>query len=204
MNIPIFKYYDAFQMFQRISCASNEDMVSIKEKLADRAKRYTKEIAPEMKNIAKLKRVMDDYIDGELPSIKIVLLEDFSNELGNILSLYEPEEVEEEIIEKPMKPRIVTQREMPIERREPERVTLRSIEEETEGNRIRYTQESEKLEEEYEEDDYNEEDTEELGSQESIDARREVEKEEDDTRPQFLKSIEKYYNRKNWDDDSEE
>ena len=203
MNIPIFKYYDAFQMFQRISCASNEDMVSIKEKLADRAKRYTKEIAPEMKNIAKLKRVMDDYIDGKLPSIKIVLLEDFSNELGNILSLYEPEEVEE-IIEKPMKPRIVTQREMPIERREPERVTLRSTEEETEGNRIRYTQESEKLEEEYEEDDYNEEDTEELGSQESIDARREVEKEEDDTRPQFLKSIEKYYNRKNWDDDSEE
>ena len=36
MNIPIFKYYDSFQMFQRISCASNEDIVTIKEKLADR------------------------------------------------------------------------------------------------------------------------------------------------------------------------
>ena len=37
MDIPIFKYYDPYQMFQRISCASNEDIVLIKEKLADRA-----------------------------------------------------------------------------------------------------------------------------------------------------------------------
>ena len=42
-----------------------------------------------MKNIYKLKQIMDDYIDGKLPSIKIVLLEDFSNELGNILTNYE-------------------------------------------------------------------------------------------------------------------
>ncbi len=89
MNVPIFKYYDPFQMFQRISCASNEDIVSIKEKLADRAKRFPKEIEPEIRNIHKLKQIMDDYIDGKLPSIKIVLLEDFSNELGNILSKYE-------------------------------------------------------------------------------------------------------------------
>ena len=44
---------------------------------------------------------MDDYIDGKLPSIKIVLLEDFSNELGNILNSYQktariPEKVVEE------------------------------------------------------------------------------------------------------------
>ena len=32
-NIPILKYYDAFQIFQRVSCASNEDIVLIKEKL---------------------------------------------------------------------------------------------------------------------------------------------------------------------------
>ena len=37
MKVPIFKYYDVFQMFQRISCASNEDIVTIKEKLLDRA-----------------------------------------------------------------------------------------------------------------------------------------------------------------------
>ena len=89
MNVPIFKYYDSFQMFQRISCASNEDMVAIKEKLADRAKRFPKEIEPEMPSIKKLKQIIDDYIDGKVPSIKIVLLQDFSNELGNILSMYQ-------------------------------------------------------------------------------------------------------------------
>ena len=41
MNIPIFKYYDVFQLFQRISCASNEDIVLIKEKLMNRAEKYT-------------------------------------------------------------------------------------------------------------------------------------------------------------------
>ncbi len=88
MNIPIFKYYDVFQMFQRISCASNEDIVTIKEMLADRAKKYTKEIEPEMKNIKKLKQVIDDYIDGKETTIKLVMLEEFSNELGNILDRY--------------------------------------------------------------------------------------------------------------------
>ena len=76
-------------MFQRISCASNEDIVTIKEKLADRAKRFPKEIEPEMKNIRKLKQIISDYVDGKLPSIKIVLLEDFANELENILANYE-------------------------------------------------------------------------------------------------------------------
>ena len=44
MDIPIFKYADPYQVFQRISCASNEDIVLIKEKLVDRAERYTKQI----------------------------------------------------------------------------------------------------------------------------------------------------------------
>ena len=88
IDIPIFKYYDVFQMFQRISCASNEDIVTIKEMLADRAKKYTKEIEPEMKNIKKLKQVIDDYIDGKETTIKLVMLEEFSNELGNILDRY--------------------------------------------------------------------------------------------------------------------
>ena len=91
MNIPIFKYYDAFQTFQRISCASNEDIVTIKEKLSDRAKRFKEDISEEMPNIKILNHIIDDYIDGKLPSIKIVLLQDFSNELGNILKSYEPE-----------------------------------------------------------------------------------------------------------------
>ena len=88
MEIPIFKYYDVFQLSQRISCASNEDIVTIKEMLADRARKYTKQIEPEMKNIKKLKQVMDDYLDGKETTIKLVMLEDFSRELGNILDRY--------------------------------------------------------------------------------------------------------------------
>ena len=99
MNIPIFKYYDSFQTFQRISCASNEDIVTIKEKLVDRANRFKKEIAEEIPNIKKLKQIMDDYIDGKLPGIKIVLLQDFSNELGNIIKLYDAEKKETDNIE---------------------------------------------------------------------------------------------------------
>ena len=89
MNIPIFKYYDVFQMFQRISCASNEDIVTIKEILQNRAVLYKKEIEPEMPNIASLKQVIDDYISGKNTSIKIVMLKDFSNDLGKILEKYE-------------------------------------------------------------------------------------------------------------------
>ena len=89
MNVPIFKYYDLFQTFQRISCASNEDIVTIKEKLVDRASRFKNEIQEEIPNIRKLKQIMDDYIDGKLPSIKVVLLQDFSNELEKIIKSYD-------------------------------------------------------------------------------------------------------------------
>lgn len=88
MNIPIFKYYDVYQMFQRISCASNEDIVSIKEKLLDRAEKYTKEIEPEMKNIRDLKQVIDDYAKGKDIGIKMVMLKEFSKDLGTILEKY--------------------------------------------------------------------------------------------------------------------
>lgn len=89
MNVPIFKYYDPFQTFQRISCASNEDIVTIKEKLVDRSSRFKNEIQEEIPNIRKLKQIMDDYIDGKLPSIKVVLLQDFSNELSKIIKSYD-------------------------------------------------------------------------------------------------------------------
>ena len=93
-NIPIFKYYDPFQMFQRISCASNEDIVSIREALAERAKHHKKEIAPEMENIAKIKQIMEDYIDGKRPTIKTVMIEECAKELGKILDSYKlPQEL---------------------------------------------------------------------------------------------------------------
>ena len=82
MKIPIFKYYDVYQLFQRISCASNEDIVMIKEKLLNRAEKYQKEIEPEMKNIKQLKQVIDDYLKGKDQTIKIVMLKEFSNSLN--------------------------------------------------------------------------------------------------------------------------
>ncbi len=88
MDVPIFKYYDPFQTFQRLSCASNEDIVTIKEKLLNRANLYTKQIEPEMKNIKQVKSIIDDYIKSKDNSIKIVMLKDFSKALGIILDKY--------------------------------------------------------------------------------------------------------------------
>ena len=53
MDIPILKYYDPYQLFQRISCANNEDIMIIKEKLAERATKFAKELKPELKNLKK-------------------------------------------------------------------------------------------------------------------------------------------------------
>ena len=41
-----------------------------------------------MKNIKQLKQVMDDYIKGKDIGIKIVMLEEFSKDLGYILEKY--------------------------------------------------------------------------------------------------------------------
>ena len=90
MNIPIFKYYDPYQMFQRISCASNEDIVLIKEKLVNRANKHAKQIEPEIKNMKQLKQIIDDYLSGKDPSIKIVMLKEFSRDLGYIIDKYKP------------------------------------------------------------------------------------------------------------------
>ena len=87
-DIPIFKYYDPFQLFQRLSCASNEDMVTIKEMLAERAKQNSDLVKLEIENMRKLKMIMDNYIDGKRPTIKTVMIEEFAKELGNILDKY--------------------------------------------------------------------------------------------------------------------
>ena len=89
MNVPIFKYYDPYQVFQRISCANNEDIVTIKEKLIERAKKYTKEIEPELNSIIQIKNIIDDYTRGKAITIKIILLNEFSKELGNIIAKYD-------------------------------------------------------------------------------------------------------------------
>ena len=83
MQIPIFKYCDPYQLFQRISCASNEDIMIIKEKLL-------KKIEGEMGNIKVFKQVLDDYLKDKQTTIKIVVLRELSRDLGNILSKYKP------------------------------------------------------------------------------------------------------------------
>ena len=88
MNIPIFKYYDPFQVFQRISCASNEDIVTIKEKLLNREELYHSELEPEIKNLSGLKQIIDDYTSSKDNGIKVVMLKDFSKALGIITDKY--------------------------------------------------------------------------------------------------------------------
>ena len=97
MDIPIFKYSDPYQIFQRISCASNEDIVSIKEKLVDRADKNAKILLPELNNMYKLKQVVDDYISDKTPNIKVVMLQDFSDALGDIIEKYNTEKQKEEV-----------------------------------------------------------------------------------------------------------
>ena len=88
MNVPIFKYYDPFQLFQRLSCASNEDIVTIKEKMLNRVELYHDEIEPEIKNITQLKQILDDYTSSKDNSIKVVMLRDFAKVLGMIIDKY--------------------------------------------------------------------------------------------------------------------
>lgn len=88
MNVPIFKYYDVFQTFQRLSCASNEDVVTIREKLVNRVKQYKAEIEPEMKNIKQLKQLIEDYTKNKEATIKIVMLREFARDLEYILEQY--------------------------------------------------------------------------------------------------------------------
>lgn len=88
MEKAILNYYDPYKMFQRIMCASNEDIVLIKEMLVERAKKNTKVMRPELEFIIRLKRIIDDYYKARDVSIKMVMLKEFSNDLDMIIHLY--------------------------------------------------------------------------------------------------------------------
>ena len=77
-------------MFQRITCASNEDIVRIKEILIDRAKRNTDILTSEYKFMKKLKTVLDEYCKGKESTIKNVMLKEFSRDLEKVIDLYKP------------------------------------------------------------------------------------------------------------------
>ena len=88
MEKAILNYYDPYKMFQRIMCASNEDIVLIKEMLVERAKKNTELMRPELEFIVKLKTIIDDYYKARDVSIKMVMLKEFSNDLNTIINLY--------------------------------------------------------------------------------------------------------------------
>ena len=85
---PILNYYDVNKMMQRITCASNEDIMKIKEMLLIRAKKYRREIEAEIPFITELKATLDEYCLGKEVNIKTVTLREFANDLENILNLY--------------------------------------------------------------------------------------------------------------------
>ena len=86
MNVPIFKYYEPYQLFQRISCANNEDIVSIRELLTKRSNEYYKELETEKDNLSKLKVIIDEYNQDKTTGIKTVMLKEFSKSLEIILN----------------------------------------------------------------------------------------------------------------------
>lgn len=88
MDKAILNYYDPYKMFQRIMCASNEDIVLIKEMLVDRARKNEEIMKPELGFIIKLKKVIDNYYKARDVSIKMVMLKEFSNDLQTIIDLY--------------------------------------------------------------------------------------------------------------------
>ena len=92
MDISIFKYSDPFSIFQRLSCASNEDIVIIKEKLVSRANKNKAVIIEEQENMHKLKQIIDDYVADKQITIKTVVLEEFSKAIDFIINLAKKED----------------------------------------------------------------------------------------------------------------
>ena len=96
MDKPLLNHYDPYQMFQRITCASNEDIMLIKEMLIDRAIKHKDELQDEAKFIVRLKKVLEDYCRGKDINIKIVLLKEFANDLNTIINLYDDIDLNDE------------------------------------------------------------------------------------------------------------
>ncbi|MCI8277305.1 MAG: hypothetical protein HFJ46_05225 [Clostridia bacterium] len=88
MDTAILNHYDPYQMFQRVTCASNEDIVMIKEMLINRAKKQKEKLKPELEFFIRLKEVLDDYCKGKEISIKIVMIKEFANDLAEIINVY--------------------------------------------------------------------------------------------------------------------
>ena len=84
LDVPIMKYYNTNTLFERIMLLDNEDVVLVRKLFAARYERV-KDLENEERNIRLLKQTMEEYIRGKVPTIKIVLLEDFIKTLDKIL-----------------------------------------------------------------------------------------------------------------------
>lgn len=85
MDIPIFKYFDPYQMLQRLTCAKNEDIVIIRERMLKRAKLHPEVVKEEQKNMSSLKRMISDYLKGKDTTIKTVILKGFVKDLDKMI-----------------------------------------------------------------------------------------------------------------------
>jgi len=84
LDVPIMKYYNMNTLFERIMLLNNEDVVLLKDLIVARYDKVP-DIENEERNIRLLKQTMEEFIRGKVPTIKIVLLEDFIKALDRIL-----------------------------------------------------------------------------------------------------------------------
>ena len=78
------KYYNMNTLFERIMLLGNEDIVLVKDIIAARYQKV-KDISNEERNIRLLKQAMEEYIRGKVPTIKVILIQDFIKTLDIIL-----------------------------------------------------------------------------------------------------------------------
>ena len=84
LDVPIMKYYNMNTLFERILLLENEDIVLVKDLIGARYQNV-KDISNEERNIRLLKQAMEEYIRGKVPTIKIILIEDFIKTIDMIL-----------------------------------------------------------------------------------------------------------------------
>ena len=87
MDIPIFKYYEPLQMFQRITNASNEDIIIIGDKLIERAIKNKEILYCENEFMEKLVILLNTSIANKKNKIKTVMIESFIQRINEIIEI---------------------------------------------------------------------------------------------------------------------
>lgn len=87
MDIPIFKYYEPLQMFQRITNASNEDIITIGDKLIERAIKNKEILYCENEFMEKLVILLNTSIANKKNKIKTVMIESFIQRINEIIEI---------------------------------------------------------------------------------------------------------------------